>query len=195
MANSGELINEHFFFFDHYHIYKIDKKSKEIFIFEDQNIAGLFFSDNNYLYTLSHKRPEKNVGSGFRLYDVWNCITTGEDLNYQLSKVQVGCQAMIDFSKNNQRFVFQSSFDKIEVIPVLHRNSIYFMGMDERENYLCTKVQGDRFIALDKHGVLTTWNIFTGKVIDSCDTGLDLSGFEIYSHNPETDRVYHREWY
>jgi len=102
---------------------------------------------------------------------------------------------MIDFSKNNQRFVFQSSFDKIEVIPVLHRNSIYFMGMDERENYLCTKLQGDRFIALDKHSVLTTWNIFTGKVIDSFDSGLDLSGFEIYSHNPETDRVYHREWY
>lgn len=33
MANSGELINEHFFFFDQYHIYKIDKKSKEIFVF------------------------------------------------------------------------------------------------------------------------------------------------------------------
>ncbi len=80
--NSKELINEHFFFMDSFHIYKIDRKSQEIIVFEDQNIAGLYFSDDNYLYTLSHKRPEKNVGSGFRLYDIWNCITTGEDLNY-----------------------------------------------------------------------------------------------------------------
>ena len=100
-GKSDVKINEHFFFMDNYHIYKIDKVTKSIHVFQDQNISGLFFSDNNYLYTLSHKRPEKNISSGFRLYDVWNCITTGEDLSYQLSRVQVGCQNLIDFSKNN----------------------------------------------------------------------------------------------
>jgi hypothetical protein len=44
---------------------------------------------------------------------VWNCISTGEDLSYPLSNVQVGCQPLIDFSQKNQRFVFQSSFDMI----------------------------------------------------------------------------------
>jgi hypothetical protein len=80
-------INEHYFFFDDHHIYKIDKYNKTLITFNDQNIAGLFLSDNNYLYTLSHKRPERNIGSGFRLYDVWNCITTGSDLSYPLSRV------------------------------------------------------------------------------------------------------------
>jgi hypothetical protein len=80
-------MNEHYFFFDEHHIYKIDKKSHKVATFPHQNIAGLFLSDNNYLYTLSHKRPDKGISSGFRLYDVWNCITTGTDLSYQLSKV------------------------------------------------------------------------------------------------------------
>jgi hypothetical protein len=94
-------INEHFFFIDDCHIYKIDKKSKQIVAFENQNCAGLFLSDNNYLYTLSHKRPDKGIGSGFRLYDIWNCISTGQDLSYQLTNVQVGCQPLIDFSARN----------------------------------------------------------------------------------------------
>jgi|LauGreDrversion4_2_1035121.scaffolds.fasta_scaffold41953_6 hypothetical protein len=104
---------------------------------------------------------------------------------------------MIDFSKNNQRFVFQSSFDKIEVMPVLHRNSVYFMGMGEREDYLCTKVIDDNFIALDKHGILTSWSIFTGKVSAepvNLNEELEISGFEIYSHNKQTDKVFNREW-
>lgn len=94
-------INEHYFFFDNHHIYKIDKRNKTLHTFYDQNIAGIFLSDNNYLYTLSHKRPDKNIGSGFRLYDVWNCIQTGQDLSYPLSRVQVGCQPLIDFSQKN----------------------------------------------------------------------------------------------
>lgn len=92
-------INEHYFFMDDYHIYKIDKRTKDVFAFENQNIAGLFLSDNNYLYTLSHKRV--GISSGFRLYDIWNCISTGSDLSYQLSRVQVGCQPLIDFSIKN----------------------------------------------------------------------------------------------
>ena len=200
-GKSEVKINEHFFFMDNYHIYKIDKVTKSIHVFQDQNISGLFFSDNNYLYTLSHKRPEKNISSGFRLYDVWNCITTGEDLSYQLSRVQVGCQNLIDFSKNNQRFVFQSSFDKIEVMPVLHRNSIFFMGMAERKEYLATKIIDDKFIALDRSNHLTTWNVLTGKVMQEYDLAedqdplLDFSDFQIFTHNTEENQVFNREWY
>lgn len=161
-----------------------------MFAFTDQNIAGLFLTDNNFLYTLSHKRPEKNIGSGFRLYDVWNCIQTGQDLSYPLSRVQVGCQPLIDFSQKNQRFVFQSSFDMIEVMPVLHRNSIYFMGMGERSDYLVTKVIEDKFIALDKNNFITTWSTMTGtqvgesvKVEIEDDDETDFSQYEIFTYN------------
>lgn len=182
-------INEHFFFVDEYHIYKIDKKSKTVTAFENQNISGLFLSDDNYLYTLSHKRTDKGISSGFRMYDVWNCVSKGQDLSYQLSKVQVGCQPLIDFSMKNQRFVFQSSFDKIEVLPVLHRNALYFMGMGERDQYLATKIIDDKFIALDKANHLTTWNTLTGKVREENDIyqeenpATDFSNFEIFKYN------------
>ena len=78
--------------------------------------------------------------------------------------MQVGCQGLIDFSHQNQRLVYQSSYNAIEVVPVLHRNTIAFVGMSEREDYLATKVIDDRFLALDKRNFLTSWDIVTGKL-------------------------------
>lgn len=49
-------------------------------VFYNEEVKGLFFSDNNYLYTLSYKRPDKGTLSSFRLYDIWNCISTGSSL-------------------------------------------------------------------------------------------------------------------
>ena len=40
-----------------------------------QMCSGLFLSDDNYMYTLSHKNPDTNTESGFRLYDIRNCIS------------------------------------------------------------------------------------------------------------------------
>jgi hypothetical protein len=40
-----------------------------------QMCIGLFVSDNNFMYTLSHKNPDTNTDSGFRLYDIENCIS------------------------------------------------------------------------------------------------------------------------
>ncbi len=37
-----------------------------------QMCAGLFLSDNNYMYALCHKTKS---GSGFRLFDIENCIS------------------------------------------------------------------------------------------------------------------------
>jgi hypothetical protein len=51
---------------------------------------------------------------------------------------------------------------------MLHRNTIAFVGMSNREEYLVTKVIKDRFIALDKRNQLTSWDIVTGKIIDTC---------------------------
>lgn len=40
-----------------------------------QMCAGLFLSDNNYMYTLCHKNSETKTSSGFRLFDIENCIS------------------------------------------------------------------------------------------------------------------------
>ena len=176
-----------------------------------QMCTGLFVSDHNFMYTLSRKNPETNTASGFRLYDIENCIsqvnrrnkalklqnqqagsgdsadtdlqqdsslqTNGvsddslinmkELMSYQLSSVHVGCQGTIDFSHQNQRLVYQSSFDQIDIVPVLHRNTIAFVGMDDRDQYLATKVLDDKFIALNRTNQLTTWSLLTGKVLEA----------------------------
>jgi hypothetical protein len=81
---------QYFFFFDDHHIYIFYKRPIEgrpFVVFYNEEVKGLFFSDNNYLYTLSYKRPEKGTLSSFRLYDIWNCISTGSSLSYELSQV------------------------------------------------------------------------------------------------------------
>jgi hypothetical protein len=35
------------------------------------------------------------------------------------------------------------------IVPALHRNTLSFMGMKKRENYLVTSVMKDKFVALD----------------------------------------------
>jgi hypothetical protein len=73
-------------------------------------------------------------------------------------------------------------------MPVLHRNSIFFMGMGEREDYLVTRVIDDKFIALDKRNNLTTWSTLTGKVkeelniFDPSDPSSDYQNFEIFTY-------------
>jgi hypothetical protein len=115
----------------------------------------LYFSDNNYLYTLNHKQSDgSGVGgrpSGFRLYDIENVIEKDKDHSYLLNSVQVGCQGLIDFSLSNQRLVFLSSFDAIEVVPILHRNTISFIGMKKRSNYLAARAIQDKFVTLEKN--------------------------------------------
>ena len=81
---------QYFFLFDDHHIYIFYKKPIEgrpYVVFYEEEVKGVFFSDNNYLYTLSYKRPEKGIPSSFRLYDIWNCISTNSTLSYELSQV------------------------------------------------------------------------------------------------------------
>ena len=94
----------------------------------------MYFSDNNYLYTMCHKtgvsgKPDYRQ-SGFRLYDIANVIEKNMDNSYLLTSIQVGCQGLIDFSNAYQRLVYLSSYDSIDVVPVLHRNTICFIGLE-----------------------------------------------------------------
>lgn len=55
-------------------------------------------------------------------------------------------------------------YDTIQIVPSLHRNTINFMGMLDRDMYIACKKIKDKFIALDKRNFLTTWSIVTGKI-------------------------------
>lgn len=111
----------------------------------------------------------------------------------------VGCQGNIDFSNDNQRIAFLASFDSIEVLPLMHRNAISFIGMQERSTYIATKVDKDRFIALNNNNVLTTWNILTGKLIMEWElkdgsNPQDYSRYETFQFRDD-DLVYRKQWY
>lgn len=84
---------------------------------------------------------------------------------------------------------------------MLHRNTIAFVGMSDREEYLATKVINDRFLALDKSNYLTSWDIVTGKLsqgIKPCNISegkekQDYSSFEIYSYSSK-NHAYRQDW-
>jgi hypothetical protein len=75
-------------------------------------------------------------------------------------------------------------------MPVLHRNSLFFMGMGERDTYLVTRVIEDKFIALDKDGQITTWSTMTGTQvgetvkaeIEDDEHNTNFKDFEIFTY-------------
>jgi hypothetical protein len=64
-----------------------------------------------------------------------------------------------------------SSYDSIEVIPLLHRNTMSFIGMKNRKEFLATKVVDGKFIALSNKGKLYTWDFITGKLLADLNKG------------------------
>ncbi len=65
-------------------------------------------------------------------------------------------------------------YEIIRIIPILHRNVINFMGMQNRNRYLATRKEKDRFITLNTQGYLTSWSILTGKIISHKKIDIDV---------------------
>lgn len=68
------------------------------------------------------------------------------------NNLQVGCQGLIDYSETNERLVYLTSYDKITVIPMLHRNTTSFIGMRERKSYLASRIILGQFAAISVEG-------------------------------------------
>lgn len=69
------------------------------------------------------------------------------------------------------------------------------MGMLGRDQYLATKRIKDKFIALDKRNILTTWNAMTGKLEQVHELkDIDLSSYDLYEYE-SFDLTYKMDWY
>ena len=99
------------------------------------------------------------------MYDLDNILSKQTDRSYFLRSAEVGIQGHIDYSRANERIVYMSSFNELTIIPVPHRNTISFIGMEPRVKYLATRVLGDKFIALHANGSLYTYSILSGKLL------------------------------
>lgn len=119
--------------------------------------------DEKFCYTLSQATADRN--SGLMLYDINNILKKDNDVSYRLSNVQTGFSGLLDFNQDYSRFSLLKSFDTLVIIPALHRNTIAFIGMSRRDQYLATKQIKDKFIALDKNNYIFCWSIVTGKLL------------------------------
>ena len=54
--------------------------------------------------------------------------------------------------------------------------------MNDRENYLATKVINDKFLALDKDNQIYCWSVVTGKLLSTypIPDNMDYSEFEVF---------------
>lgn len=70
------------------------------------------------------------------------------------------------------------------------------IGMKKRKNYVAFLRRKDKFIALDRSNVLTSWNITTGKVISQFRLKIPIvsGNYEIYK-SEESDKTYVADWY
>jgi hypothetical protein len=79
--------------------------------------------------------------------------------------LQVGISGVIDWNQEYSRLSFLKSFDSLNIVPALHRNTIAFIGMANRKDYLATKVIKDKFVALDYKNYIYSWSVVTGKLL------------------------------
>jgi hypothetical protein len=75
-------IEDHFFFVDQKHFYRYCFTKREMKVYHDQNVAGLYVVDDKFCYTMSHS--EVGRSSGLRLYDINNILKKDTDNSYML---------------------------------------------------------------------------------------------------------------
>lgn len=162
--------------FDEKMIYIWDVKNRKIKTLYDHNVKGIYFFDDQYVYTLS--LPSRDREGGLRLYEATGLLDGQED-SYLLTPAAIGCSTLIDFNRANARLAFQKSAEQIEVVPLLHRNSLNFLGMPNRSEVLATRTSNDKFTILNKQRELVTWDITTGKMLLKKPLDLRIHGYSV----------------
>lgn len=71
----------------------------------------------------------------------------------------------LSYYRQDERIGYMTDYESIKIVPVLHRNTISFFGINRKSNYLCFKKDADKLIALDYDNVLSTFSIATGKIL------------------------------
>ncbi len=96
----------------------------------------------------------------------------------------------LDYDEYNTLLSMQVSNLEIVQVPLVHRNSVQFVGMAERSFYLSYRKLGDKFYALDKSGYLNEWSMSSGQMISrKLQKNLDVAQFDMVRD------VYDRNWF
>jgi len=103
---------------------------------------------------------------GLYLYNYKNIIETGEANAYFMLSTIMG-PAGIDYNFRNERLAIITSYHSMVVYPLLHRNTLSFIGMPAKEQILATKEGKDELTVLTRNNHLITFSKVTSKVIHS----------------------------
>ena len=60
---------------------------------------------------------------------------------------------------------FCKDFNTMQILPFAHRNTINFLGMGVRQDYLIWREINGYFTALSNEGILRTWSVGSGKLL------------------------------
>jgi len=171
--------------------------------YNNSNIKSIVFSDDFYMYCLCGAVSDPIVKidgpdgtdvtfkeftetSGFFVYDLSRLVRSEKFEIYKLRSALVGINTLLTYSQFNQRMSFLKDFNTIQILPFMHRNTINFLGMSGREDYLIWREKGGFFTALNqKDGTIQTWSVASGKLLYSykeCFKPLegDLNNYVIY---------------
>jgi len=96
----------------------------------------------------------------------------------------------LDFDEFNATANLLTADMKVVCTPLFHRNTVQFIGMAERDFYLCFKQTEEHFYALDKQNFVNCWSIQSGKLLSKVRVvNSDYTGFDV-------DRqVYDKDWF
>ncbi|CDW72998.1 UNKNOWN [Stylonychia lemnae] len=163
------------------YVYKILEATWKIY--SKQYCTGLSYFDKNTSYMICQQN-RRSINPGLRMLDMEALISKDRLVAPLLKDVQIGARVNFYYDYVFARLSFIQSITNALIFPVLHWNQFNFMGYQGQGNYLCYKVIGDKFIALQSNGVLQSWDMISAKLHEKIQLEVnDYSGYSLHSTN------------
>lgn len=162
-----------------------ENNGKLVEFYTNPAIQELVLVDSTYVYCLCEATAEPmkkydfirnqvvrprgaSIGKqqkGLYVYDIERLLKDGQVENYYLAPAVVGMAFQLDFSDSSGRLSYFTNFREISMLPFPHRNTINFLGMGAKSEYLLWRESEGFFTALHTSGQLRIWSIGSGKFV------------------------------
>jgi hypothetical protein len=104
--------------------------------------------------------------AGVFLYDIEQVINKKAQ-RIKLDDAIVSANNQFTYSVYNHRFAFLADFQFIMFMPLVHRNTLKFIGADLKRKYIIWYESEGQFSALHRESwEIQTWGMATGKLIE-----------------------------
>ena len=74
-----------------------------------------------------------------------------------------GCSSLIEYNINLGRLAYLEDFSSVTAISLPQLNTVNFIGMRNKHEYLIWREKNGFFTALNQFNEMITWSILTGK--------------------------------